>query len=93
MTRKRTREPLARLLSEDCGGCGGTGRTRSLVAVGNEILRKVERENAARPGRPIRVRAAGEVASWLNDSEDRLLTRLQQRLGVGVEIDSRPGFS
>ncbi len=93
MTRKRTREPLARLLSEDCGSCGGTGRTRSLVAVGNEILRKVERESAARPGRPIRVHAAGEVANWLNDSEDQLLSRLQQRIGAGVEVDSRPGFS
>jgi len=92
MTRKRTREPLARLLSEDCGACGGIGRNRSVVAIGNEILRHIERESAARPGRQIRVSAAGDIAAWLRDSEDDLLGRLTRRLGVSVTIEARPGF-
>ncbi len=92
MTRKRTREPLARLLSEDCGACGGVGRNLSVVAIGNEILRHIERESMCKPGRPVKVSSSGEVAAWLKDSEDDLLDRLARRLGVSVEIEARPGF-
>lgn len=93
MTRKRTREPLARLLSEDCAACGGSGRNRSVVAIGNEILRRIERESAHRPGHPVKVSTAGDVALWLQDSEDDLIGRLTRRLGVMVTVDARPGFS
>ncbi|MFZ5836596.1 MAG: Rne/Rng family ribonuclease [Pseudomonadota bacterium] len=92
MTRKRTREPLSRLLSEDCGVCGGVGRNRAVVAIGNEVLRCVEREGALKPGRQIRVSAAGDVTAWLTDGEEDLLGRLIRRLGVQVSIEARPGF-
>lgn len=92
MTRKRTREPLARLMSEDCGACGGAGRNRSVVAIGNEILRHIERESAARPGRPLTIRASGDVAAWLSDGEEALLNRLSRRLGVAILVEPRPGF-
>ena len=92
MTRKRTREPLARLMSEDCGVCGGIGRNRSAVAIGNEILRHIERESAARSGRQIRVSTAGDVAVWLSDGEEDVLGRLSRRLGVNVLVEPRPGF-
>ncbi len=93
MTRKRTREPLARLLSEDCGACGGAGRNRSVVAIGNEILRRIERESALKPGLPVRVSVAGEVAAWLKEDEDDMAGRLSHRLGVPIAVDARPGFS
>ncbi len=92
MTRKRTREPLARLLSENCSTCGGGGRVRSVVAIGNEILRLAERESAHKPGLPIRISVAGEVAMWLRDSEDDMTGRLARRLGVSISVDPRPGF-
>ena len=92
MTRKRIREPLSRLLSENCATCGGGGRIRSVVAVGNEILRRAERESAFKPGQPVHISVAGEVVAWLKDSEDDLAGRLSRRLGVTVNIEARPGF-
>jgi len=92
MTRKRTREPLSRLMSEDCGVCGGVGRNRSAVAIGNEILRHIERESAARPGRQIKVSTAGDVANWLSDGEDDVIGRMTRRLGVNILVEPRPGF-
>ena len=93
MTRKRTREPLFRLLSDDCSACGGSGRHRSVVAVGNEILRKVESESTRRPGHPVKISASGEIAAWLEDGEDDLLARLTGRLGAAISVEARPGFS
>ena len=92
MTRKRTREPLSRRMLEDCRVCGGVGRNRSVAVIGNEILRHIERESAARPGHKIKISTAGDVASWLSDGEDDLIGRMTRRLGVNVLVEPRPGF-
>ena len=67
ITRKRVRESLARLATEDCAACAGAGRTPTPATVAQEILRRVEREARAWPGRELLVTAAPSVAAWLND--------------------------
>ena len=66
ITRKRVRESLARLTSESCATCAGTGRTPTPETLGQEILRRVEREARAWPGRELLVTAPPPVAAWLN---------------------------
>ena len=92
MTRKRTRDPLATLLSEDCTVCGGAGRKPTCETVAYEILRQAEHE--ARAGlapdggndRLVQIYAAPEVAAFLNDDAGDLVDALEDRIGVAVEV-------
>lgn len=82
ITRKRVREPLARLLSGPCPACHGEGRVPSRESVALAILRRVEREARAWPGREIHVTAAPEVAAWLDSHADEIRLSLDRR-GAG----------
>jgi len=95
MTRKRTGEPLANLMSEACPGCRGAGRVPTVAATAARIERRAAREaRAARGGRLI-VEAAPEVAAWLAEKGRRgaLECRLGRTLAViGVEGRGREAF-
>ena len=82
ITRKRVREPLARLTGAPCACCHGSGRTQSCESVALDVLRRVEREARAAPGREILAEAAPEVAAWLNARLDDIAPALARR-GVG----------
>jgi ribonuclease G len=69
ITRKRVHESLAQRTSEKCMSCHGTGRSPTAATIGQEILRRVEREARAWPGRELLVIAAPSVAAWLNDHD------------------------
>jgi ribonuclease G len=82
ITRKRVREPLARLTSAACPTCHGTGRALTPQSVALNILRQVEREARAAPGREILAEAAPDVAAWLNAHLDQITPELARR-GAG----------
>ncbi len=92
MTRKRIRDPLPTLLSENCAVCGGAGRRPTSETVAYEILRQAEQE--ARAGlapddgndRRVQIFAAPEVAEFLNEEAGNLVDALEDRLGVGIEV-------
>lgn len=65
ITRKRVRDPLVSLWSEDCPHCRGLGQVRRIEAVAMEVIRQVERAARAAPGKLIRVEAAPDVVRWL----------------------------
>lgn len=66
VTRKRVREPLVALWSEDCRTCNGLGLLRRPDAVAMDVLRRVEETAHAAPGRAIHVIASPEVTCWLD---------------------------
>src|SRR6185436_11473492 len=72
ITRKRVRDPLVKLVSECCHDCEGHGRKRTRDHVALEIIKRVERQAAAAPGKCVQVRAAPEVVQWLNDHGEEL---------------------
>jgi ribonuclease G len=82
VTRKRVREPLARLIAADCPHCFGTGRAPSCESVSLDILRHIEREARAAPGKEILCEAAPEVTEWLIDREEEIRSALARR-GAG----------
>ena len=82
ITRKRVREPLARLTSAACPSCHGTGRALTPQSVALNILRQVEREARAAPGREILAEAAPDVAAWLDAHLDAITPELARR-GAG----------
>jgi ribonuclease G len=67
VTRKRLREPLVALWSEDCSACRGLGLVRRADVVAMDILRRIEETARAAPGKAIRVDAAPEVVRWLEE--------------------------
>jgi ribonuclease G len=93
ITRKRTRDPLARMMTENCRPCRGRGRVRSCASVAMEILRRVEREALHAPGRPIVVRASPEVVEWLQAHDSGLRPALVRRRVPRVSFEPRPEFA
>lgn len=88
ITRKRTREPLARLTSDACGACAGTGRQPTAESAALALLRQVEREARANPGHALKVRAAPMVADWLHEHETELRAALARRGSGRVSFDA-----
>jgi ribonuclease G len=86
MTRKRTRENLERLISSPCPYCDGRGRIKSVETVGQEIMRKIQREAAKAPDadRRITVRANRDVIGYLYNDEEDAIRSLQDRVGRGI---------
>ncbi|HEX3430649.1 MAG TPA: Rne/Rng family ribonuclease [Rhizomicrobium sp.] len=93
ITRKRTRDPLARLMTESCRACRGRGRARSVESVAMEILRAAEREGLTVPGRPIHIRAAPDVIYWLDCHGGELHDALARRHVPRVVFEPRSEFT
>jgi ribonuclease G len=96
ITRKRVREPLGHLTQQPCAACHGAGRTPSPESVGLNVLRRVEREARAAPGREILAEAAPEVAAWLNAHREEIAPALARRGAGRVRFEAadfgREGF-
>ena len=94
ITRKRVRESLAQRMSENCAGCSGTGRSPTAATIGQQILRRVEREARAWPGRELLVTAAPSVAAWLNDhgAAEALARRGAGRVRIEAGVLAREAF-
>jgi ribonuclease G len=92
MTRKRVREPLAKLLTEVCDPCDGHGRIKTVVTVAGELMRRVEREAKARPGTKLAAFASPEVVRWIEAQGPDLVESLRRRAAAGVRFEPRADF-
>jgi ribonuclease G len=89
MTRKRTRESLAELLTEACPQCGGRRVVKSLPTIASDVLRSIYRETAKAPhGDMVMVRVNAQVARYLYDHGAGELEKLERRLGVKIVLRS-----
>ncbi|HUO92079.1 MAG TPA: hypothetical protein VMU22_04115 [Rhizomicrobium sp.] len=73
--------------------CHGHGRTRTTDSVAYEVLRRIEREAAAAPGKPILVRAAPEVVKWLEAHDEEVRPGLARRGAARVQFEARSEFA
>lgn len=85
ITRKRVREPLSKLLTEPCKPCHGEGRIPTVATVANMILRRMQVEARANPGRRLSVRAAPDVVLWVNSLGEDVHRVIRLRLGAEAE--------
>lgn len=92
MTRKRVREPLARLMTEPCHTCHGEGRLMTVATVGNEIFRRVEAEAQANPGRHITVTATPRVVDWIEAQDGGILDLVKQKVAGEIILVAEPKF-
>ncbi|HAJ48158.1 MAG TPA: Rne/Rng family ribonuclease, partial [Alphaproteobacteria bacterium] len=93
ITRKRVREPLDKLLTEDCSPCRGSGRMRTVATVANAALRRIVREARANPGRKLVAYAAPDVVAWVQGLGEETMRIVRLRLGAEVRWEARCEFS
>lgn len=86
ITRKRTRESLARVLCEPCPVCSGTGQLKTARTVCYEILREIEREAGQFNPREFRIVASQAVVDLFLEEEAQSLAALCDTIGRQVSL-------
>lgn len=92
ITRKRVRDPLAKLMTECCRPCESRGRIRTRDSVALEVLRRIEREAASAPGKQILVRASPEIIDWMAMHDGEVRESLARRGAARVSFEARNEF-
>ncbi len=86
MTRKRTREPLTRILCEPCFYCEGEGYIVSRRSVCYKIYREILRNSRDVPGHRVAIRVNPQVAEFLHREENHLIASLERSLAKQIVI-------
>ena len=86
MTRKRTRESLARLLCEPCPACAGSGQVKTAQSVCYEILREIQREASQFNPREFRIIGSQAVIDLFLDEESQPLALLGGAIGKPIRL-------
>ncbi|HLV66724.1 MAG TPA: Rne/Rng family ribonuclease [Polyangiaceae bacterium] len=89
MTRKRTRESLARMMHETCFYCDGTGQIQSRTTIAYEILRQIRRERHNLPGYSVVVNAHPAVVDLMTGEEREAVTEAERRYMRRIEFNPR----
>ncbi|NLH50299.1 MAG: Rne/Rng family ribonuclease [Myxococcales bacterium] len=92
MTRKRTRESIARVLSEPCPYCDGKGYVKSKISICGEIFREIKKEFKKATGKNIVLQVHPEIADLLYEEERAGLEYLEQLSGRRITIKDNSTF-
>jgi ribonuclease G len=92
MTRKRTREPLTRILCEPCFYCEGEGYIVSRQSVGYTVYREILRSSRDMMGHRVAIRVNPQVAEFLHREENHLITNLERFMNKQIVIYPEPRF-
>ena len=93
MTRKRTRESLEQLLCSPCPHCDAMGQSKSPETVSYEVLRKIQHEAALHADATrILVKTSPAVASFLYDSESRMLDQIERSVGKKIIVKAQETY-
>ncbi len=84
MTRKRTRESLARVLCETCPTCQGRGSIKTTETICYEILREILREARQYEAQRYLVLASQQVVDMLLDEESASVVELESFIGKSI---------
>jgi len=92
MTRKRTREPLTRILCEPCFYCEGEGYIISRQSVCYNVYREIKRNVKDFTANRVAIRVSPQVAEYLHREENHLIASLERSLGKQIVIYPEPQF-
>ena len=93
MTRKRTRESLAHMLSESCPSCDGKGVVKTARSVCYDVLREILREARAFSPREFRVVASPRVVELFLDEESQHLAGLSDFIGKPISLQAESSMT
>jgi ribonuclease G len=86
MTRKRTRESLAHIVSEPCSVCDGKGHVKTARTICYEILREIQREATQFNPKEFRIVASQAVIDLFLEEEAQPLASLSAAIGKSVAL-------
>jgi ribonuclease G len=92
MTRKRTREPLTRILCEPCFYCEGEGYLISRQSICYNIYREILRNTLDLNGGRLTLRVNPQIAEFLHGEENDIITSLERKIGKQIVIYPNPEF-
>ncbi len=92
MTRKRTRDTLARVMCEPCPYCEGTGRVKSPLTVCYELIRELIKLLAKSKSQKISIYAHPEVANKLSGEDFDLIETLEETHSKSITIRSENNY-
>jgi ribonuclease G len=92
MTRKRTREPLTRILCEPCYYCEGEGYLVSRQTVCYNIFRDIIRDAEELKGVRLTLQVNPQIAELLHGEENHLIAQLERRIGKQIVVYPAPQF-
>jgi ribonuclease G len=92
MTRKRTRESLARKLTEPCFYCEGKGYLKSKTTICYEILRELRRSGDGVKEDTIVVQCHPEIADLLMTADHEYVDDMEKRLQKRVLVKARASY-
>ena len=94
MTRKRTRDSLQAMLTDQCPRCNGRAVIKSAPTLAAEILRGIQRDASRRNhGGMLMVKINPEIARYLYDPGFKALEELEQRCDARWCCGQRKGSS
>jgi len=92
MTRKRTREPLTRILCEPCFYCDGEGYLVSRQSICYNIYREILRDAHDMNSKRLTLRVNPQIAELFLGEEDLLISKLERDIGKQIVIYPNPEF-
>ncbi|MFL5433507.1 MAG: Rne/Rng family ribonuclease, partial [Myxococcales bacterium] len=92
MTRKRVRESVTRLTTENCPTCDGRGHVRSKTTIAYEIMREVQRAARKQREDQIIVSCHPEVGKLLQGPEREAMRLLMMKLNKSITVRPQPQY-
>jgi ribonuclease G len=92
MTRKRTRDPLTRILCEPCIYCDGEGYILSRQSICYNIYREILRDVHDMDGTRLTLRVNPQIAELLLGQENPLIAHLERSISKQIVIYPNPEF-
>jgi ribonuclease G len=93
LTRKRTRESLAQVLTETCPACDGRGHVKTPRTVCYDILREILTESRSFSPQRFAVVAHPSVIDMFLDEESQHLANLSGFIQKAIELHAEPSFA
>jgi ribonuclease G len=92
MTRKRTKEDIALLLTEPCLYCEGKGRLKSPTTICYEIFRDLERESISGDEGKVYLLVSPEIEKVLKEEERYSIMELEKKINRRIIIVGKDDF-
>ncbi len=92
MTRKRTRESVARYMTEQCSVCEGKGLVKSRIVLAHQVLRDLRRELPNLESDHIYVTVHPDVYEVLMAEEENEIVAMEKHFQKGIKLSSDPTF-
>ncbi|MGA0163743.1 MAG: Rne/Rng family ribonuclease [Bdellovibrionota bacterium] len=92
MTRKRSREPLHRYLTQQCPECDGRAFVKNPMTLAHQALRDIRRELPHLQGDHLYLGVHPSVYEVLTKEESQAVINLEKQFQKGIRIESRPEF-